>query len=119
MWIESPGERSRPCPCGCGPVRLWCERMRHVLRPHPFVELLRRQEAQLERGLAQGEVLTVRLKRDSRRLLVADVRVERRHQHERAVKVLADALLVWLDASGATVVERAGGVGQQPDRLQH
>src|SRR6516162_1009765 len=71
-------------------------RMCHVLRPDPLVELPCRHEAQLECGLAQGEILSVRLEGDLRRLLVADVRVERCHQHERAVEVLADALLVRL-----------------------
>ena len=72
-----------------------------------------------ERSLAQGEVLAVRLEGNLCRLLVADVRIERRHQHERVVEVFADALLVRLDAPGAAVVERARGLGQQLDRLQH
>ena len=93
--------------------------MHHILRPNPCVELLRGQEAQSERGLAQRQVLAVRLQGDLRGLLVADVRVERGHQHERVIEVLPDPPHARLDARRAAVVERACALGQQPDRLQH
>ena len=48
--------------------------MRHLLRPHPLVELRLGHEAELQRRLAQGEVLAMGGERDLRRLLVADVR---------------------------------------------
>jgi hypothetical protein len=90
----------------------------HVLRPHPFVELLRRQETEPQRGLAQSQVFAVRRQRSLRRLLLADVRIERGHQHERVVQVLTDALGVRLDACGAPLVERADSLSQESDRLQ-
>ena len=49
----------------------------------------------------------VRLLRDLGGLVVADVRVERRHQHQRALHQLGDALAVGLDADRAVVVEAA------------
>jgi SAM-dependent methyltransferase len=51
----------------------------HLLGPHPFVELLARDEAQLDRGLAERRPVPVGRLRDLRRLVVADVRVERGH----------------------------------------
>ena len=55
---------------------------------------------------------------DLRRLVVADVRVERGDQHERLAQLLVDPRAVGLDAGGAVVVEAAAGVGEQPRRLQ-
>jgi hypothetical protein len=94
-------------------VERWREWVHHSLRPHPFVELLRRQETKPQRGLAQAQVFLVRLEGNLRRLLVADVRIERGHQHERVVQVLPDALGVRLDACGAAIVERAGSLSQE------
>src|SRR5262249_27581565 len=63
----------------------------HVLRPDPVIELLRREEAELQGRVTEREILAVRFQRDLRGLLVADVRVECGHEHERIVQVLADA----------------------------
>src|SRR5262245_45011242 len=68
------------------------ERVDHRFRPDPGVELLCGHEAESERCFAQGQILVVRLQRDLCGLLVADVRVERRHQHERVAEVLANPL---------------------------
>ena len=54
-----------------------------------------------------------------RRLFVADMRVERRHQHERIVEMLLDALLVRLDAARAVFVKRSAALGKQLTRLEH
>ena len=59
------------------------------------------------------------LDRNLRRLLVADMRVERRHQHQRIVEMLLDALLVRLNAACAIVVERHAPVGQELRRFKH
>ena len=58
-------------------------RARHLLRLDPRVELLRRQQAQRHPGLLQRGAPLVRRLRDLRRVVVADVRVERRDQHQR------------------------------------
>jgi len=54
------------------------ERVDHILRPDPGVELLRGHDPQPERRIAQRQVLAIRGQRDLRGLLVADVRLERR-----------------------------------------
>ena len=64
-------------------------RFRTSNRPCPrrcthCVELLGGDVAERERRLAQRHALLVRVLGDLRRLVVADVRVERGHQHERA-----------------------------------
>ncbi len=54
----------------------------HLLRPHPLVELLGRDEARGDGGLAQAGALLVRLLGDLGGLVVADVRIQRRDQHQ-------------------------------------
>ena len=66
---------------------------------HPLVELLRADVAQRERGVAQRRALAMRLLGDRRGLVVADVRVERGDQHQRALHQLGDARAVRLDAA--------------------
>ena len=56
---------------------------------------------------------------DLRRLLVADVRVERRHQHQRFVEVLLDPREVGLDAGRTVNAHRIAGVGNQVGRFEH
>src|SRR4029077_18390769 len=92
------------------------ERARHVLRPYPFIELLRRDDAELQGRVTEGEILAVRFQRDLCGFLVADVRVECRHEHERVVQVLANALLVRRDAVDAAVAERMRSVRQELNR---
>src|SRR5574337_141806 len=60
----------------------------HLPRLHPGVELLGRDEAERERRLAQARAFLVRLLRDLSRLVVADVRVQRGHQHQRTLHQL-------------------------------
>jgi glycine betaine/proline transport system substrate-binding protein len=52
------------------------------------------------------------------RLVVADVRVQRRHQHQRAAPPARQCGRGWLDAHGAVVVETGHAVGQQAHALQ-
>ena len=66
----------------------------------------------------ERRALAVRLLRDLGRLVVADVRVERRDQHQRALEQLGDALAVGLDAARAVRVEARAAVGQQAHALQ-
>mmetsp|Transcript_22140 Transcript_22140/g.47588 ORF Transcript_22140/g.47588 Transcript_22140/m.47588 type:complete len:209 (-) Transcript_22140:811-1437(-) len=55
---------------------------------------------------------------DLARLVVPDVRVERRHQHQRSVKQTVDPFFIGLDAHHASRGEAGGGVTQQPRRVQ-
>ena len=61
----------------------------------------------------------MRLQRNRGGLLVADVRVERRDQHQRLFDVLPDAIEVRLESVRAVQVERTARIGEQLDRLEH
>src|SRR5438132_48526 len=56
-------------------------------------------------------MLVVGGQRDLRRLLVADVRDERRHEHERALDMLADHPRIGLEPASAAKALRAGTNG--------
>src|SRR5258706_15791084 len=58
-------------------------RPHHLLRVDEPVEVLLLHVPERDRGLLQGRLLLVRLLRDLRRLVVADVAVWRRADHER------------------------------------
>src|SRR5258706_4400781 len=88
------------------------------LRPDPGIELLPAEPAGGERSLAQARSFLVRLLRDLRRLVVADVRVQRRHEHQRALHQFVDARRVRFDAARAVLLEAARTVGQQANALQ-
>ena len=60
----------------------------------------------------------MRVLRDLRRLVVADVAVQGRHLHEVDVQVVLDLLVVRLDAVRAVRVEGHASVAQQADGLQ-
>src|SRR3989442_1003096 len=66
----------------------------HVLRLDPIVELGLADMAEAKRRRAQRETVAVGEKRDLGRLLVADMRAQRGHQHQRMLDVLADRGLV-------------------------
>ena len=70
----------------------------HVFRPDPRVELLGGQKPQLKRRLAERDSLLVGMLGDLGRVVVADVRVECRHQHQRALQEFVDPFAVRLDA---------------------
>ena len=59
------------------------------------------------------------LLRDLRRLLVADVGVEGRDEHQRFVEMVTDASEVRLDADGTVDPHRVAGIGHQVGRLKH
>src|ERR671919_2909426 len=90
----------------------------HLLRPNPLIELLRRHQPELEGGFPQSLVLLVRLLGDLRGIVVADVRIERRHQHQRSLQVLLDALVVGLDALRTVLAEAPHAVRQQPGGVE-
>ena len=79
---------------------LWPE---HVLGLYPFLELLLVEVAQRDGlRLQRGPVLVRRLG-DLGRGVIADVRVQRRHQHQRFVQQSVDPITVRLD----TVLQNA------------
>ena len=92
--------------------------LHHLLGMEYLVELLCGEEAERDACLLQADVLIKRLVCRLGGVLIADVRIERRDEHERAVQVLVHLLTVRLDADSAAVVERLEGVGEQARRLQ-
>ena len=83
-----------------------------------LVELLCGEEAERDACLLQADVLIKRLVCRLGGVLVANVRIERRDEHERAVQVLVHLLTVRLDADSAAVVERLEGVSEQARGLE-
>ena len=51
--------------------------------------------------------------------VIADVRIERGHEHQRTFEQLADALVIGLDATRTVRIEACHAVGEKPDALQH
>src|SRR5918912_2398304 len=66
----------------------------HLFRIDDLIEALLVDEAGSERRLFQRQALVIGLVRDLGRLVVADYRAERRHQHQRAADHLVDTLAV-------------------------
>ena len=95
---------------------VWSE---HVLRPDPLLELFLSQVAEIESLLLQSRPVLVGGLGNLGRLVVADVRVEGRDQHERLVHQLVDLLLVGLDTHHAVVSEGGAGVAwRREDNLK-
>src|SRR5207248_11528058 len=90
----------------------------HRPRLDPAVEVLAAHIAQSERRFAQRAAFAVRFLRDLGRPVIADVRRERGHQHQRALEELTHARGVRLDAARAMLLERAAAVGEEPRTLQ-
>src|SRR6185437_15475987 len=69
----------------------------HLLRHHQAIEFLALQIAQLLACMPQRDAPLVRVLRHFRRLVVTDMRAERRHQHQGAFQVMLDLGAVRLD----------------------
>src|SRR3990172_4795239 len=91
----------------------------HALGPHQAVEFLLEHMAEPYRLLTQGGAALMRGLGDLARLVVADMRRKRRHQHERLLHMLLDALPIRREADDAFLAEAVGDVGEKPDGLQH
>ncbi len=61
--------------------------MRHLFRLDVLVKLLTCQKIELNRRLSQRDALLVSVLGDLGGVVVADVRVERRHEHQRVSQV--------------------------------
>ncbi len=89
----------------------------HVGGHYPGIELLRREVAGGNGGFPQAEPLTVGPLGYLGRLVVTDVRVECRDQHQGAGQQLVYAGPVGCDAGGTVIVEALHAVGQQTHTL--
>ena len=87
----------------------------HRLGIHDPIEVIRRG-TQCRCGVAQGRAFVVGLVRDLRCLVVADVRADRGHEHQRTAEVLVDLLPGELGALDAVATANHGpsSVAVQP-----
>lgn len=83
----------------------------HLFGSDPIVELLFGQIAQIDGLLLKRGAVLVRRLGNLGSLVVADVRIECRHQHQRLVHDLGNAICVSLDAVHAVCRERAAAIG--------
>lgn len=90
----------------------------HRLRLHPLVELRLSEISQLERGLLQCQTLLVGVLGNGGSLVIADMRIERSHQHQRVIHELADPLGVRLDTRQTVLHEGLRPVAEKPDRVE-
>src|SRR5437660_10375410 len=77
----------------------------HPFGAHPRIEIASADVTECERRFAQRRAFVMRLLRDCRGLVVADVRRERGDEHQRAADKLADARPVGLDSTRAVRFE--------------
>ena len=90
----------------------------HVFRLDFLIEFFGGEESEGHGGLFECAVFFECFLRHLRRVVVADVRVERGDQHQRVVQVVFDIVFIRFDADGAVFVERAAGVAEEADALQ-
>src|ERR1700730_619046 len=90
----------------------------HLLRVDDFVKSLLVDVAGFERGLLQGQVPIVGLVRDHGGLVIADLRAESRHQHQRAADHLVDALAVELRALDREMTQFLACIAENAGRMQ-
>ena len=84
----------------------------HVLGADQLVELLGGQVAELDRRLLQGLPVVVGVLGDRGGLVVADVRVERGHEHQRALRRARRSAPRWPRCPRRELAEAAAGVGR-------
>ena len=81
------------------------------LTERPFLELVN------VRGDTRDAAF-VRVLRDLGGLVVADMRAQRSHQHQRALKVMLDLGAIRLDPVNAVLREEHRGIREQRDRME-
>ena len=106
-------------PCHASPPPAYALRPQHVAGLHHPIKGLRVDKAETDRLLLQRRAVLVRGLRHLGRVVVADRRRQRGHEHQALAHQLGDPLLVRLDADDAVVGERRRGVADQRHRLQH
>src|SRR6516165_1802095 len=111
---SSPGHAS----CSTRPLARWLARhvrLDHFFRIYDAIEFRLRDEAQLQRGFLQREIVVHGVVGDLRGLVVADDGRKRRHQHERALDVFVDLLNVGLGTLDQELAEVHAAVAHEVD----
>src|SRR5262249_21735842 len=91
-------------------ARLSPLRSDHLLRTYQAIEVLAHEQAQLDTRVTQGDAALVRVLRHLGGVVVADMRAQRRDQHQGAFQVVLDLLAVGHDPVDAVFREEAAGV---------
>ena len=97
------------------PVSLWTK---HVLRSDALIKILLRHESEIECRLTKGEVFVVSMLCYTRCRVVADHRIQSRHQHQRFVEMARDSAMVDRNSGDAVVSERCADVAEKSRGLQ-
>ena len=92
--------------------------LHHLFGMEDLVEFLGGEEAEGDTCLLEADILIERLVCGLGGVLVADVWVQRRDEHERAMEILVHLLAVRRDSRDATVVERLDRVGEEACGLE-
>ena len=92
--------------------------MYHVLGAHPLVEVLSGDVAETQRLFLERRAVAVRGVGDLSGLVVADVRIQRRHEHQGLIEQLLDAGVIRLDTRDAVNVEGDGCIPEQLGALE-
>ena len=83
-----------------------------------LVKALFGEEAQFHAGFFQGNVLFVCQFDCLRRVLISDIGIERRHEHQGVVEVVVHFAGICLDAHCAVDIKGGNGFREQSDGLQ-
>src|SRR5436305_1418858 len=92
--------------------------MCHLFRLDVTVELLAGEKAEFDCGLAKADAFLVCVLGYLGGVVVANVRVESRDEHERVAQVLVYARAVEFNPFDAELDEAAAGVFQKPYRVE-
>lgn len=92
--------------------------MYHVLGAYPLVEVLSGDVAEAQRLFLERRAVAVRCIGDLSGLVVADVRIQRRHEHQGLIEQFLDAGVVRLDTRDAVDVEGDSCIPEQLGALE-
>src|SRR5229473_960645 len=104
---------------GLGEVNFFGDiRPDHLCGIDDAVELLLGNEAKLQRGSLEREIVVHRVMRNPGRLVVANHRRQRGDKHQGAVDIFPDLLHVWPGAFDQELAEICATVGHDCDRMR-
>lgn len=93
----------------------WLE---HVLRADEGVELRFGEESERNSGLLEGDIFRVRLFGDFGGVIVPDMRVQGRYQHQGIVQVIFDVFQVGFNPNHTVICEVLARIRKQSNGLQ-
>src|SRR3954468_5462607 len=100
------------------PSALSPSRMRHLFRLVILVKRFARQKSKLNCRLAQGDAFLVSVLGNLRGVVVTDVWIQSRDEHERILQVLVNLRAVEFDTGNAVVNKAVTGVFDEANRME-